>query len=72
MIGQGRVLIVDDEPKLVRLVKEILLATGYEVITAGTGQQAIEATALEQPDLVLLDIMWRVACASFRISPSSC
>jgi two-component system KDP operon response regulator KdpE len=57
MIGQGRVLIVDDEPKLVRLVKEILLATGYEVITAGTGQQAIEATALEQPDLVLLDIM---------------
>jgi two-component system, OmpR family, KDP operon response regulator KdpE len=57
MIGKGRILIVDDEPKLVRLVKEILLATGYEVITAGTGQQAIEATALEQPDLVLLDIM---------------
>jgi two-component system KDP operon response regulator KdpE len=61
MIRQGLILIVDDEPKLVRLVKEILLATGYEVITAGTGQQAIEATALEQPDLILLDIMMLTA-----------
>jgi two-component system KDP operon response regulator KdpE len=57
MMSQSRILIVDDEPKLVRLVKEILLATGYDVITAGTGQQAIEVAALEQPDLVLLDIM---------------
>ena len=54
---RGRILIVDDEPKLVRLVREILLATGYEGITAASGQQAIEMVALEQPDLVLLDIM---------------
>ncbi len=57
MMGQSRILIVDDEPKLVRLVKEILLATGYVVMITGTGQQAIEAVAIEQPDLVLLDIM---------------
>jgi two-component system KDP operon response regulator KdpE len=57
MKDQDCVLIVDDEPKLVRLVKEILLATGYEVLIAGTGQQAIEMVALEQPDLVLLDVM---------------
>jgi two-component system KDP operon response regulator KdpE len=57
MKDQSCVLIVDDEPKLVRLVKEILLATGYEVLIAGTGQQAIEMVALERPDLVLLDIM---------------
>jgi len=57
MISRGRILVVDDEPKLIRLVKEILLATGYEVLTAGFGQQAIEMLALEQPDLVLLDIM---------------
>lgn len=57
MKDQNYVLIVDDEPKLVRLVKEILLATGYEVLIAGTGQQAIEMVALEQPDLVLLDVM---------------
>jgi two-component system KDP operon response regulator KdpE len=57
MKDQCCILIVDDEPKLVRLVKEILLATGYEVLTAGTGKQAIEMVAIEQPDLVLLDIM---------------
>jgi len=52
----GRILIVDDEPKLVRLVQEILLATGYEVLAASSGEQAIGMVALEQPDLVILDI----------------
>jgi two-component system KDP operon response regulator KdpE len=52
-----RILIVDDEPKLVHLVREILLATGYEVMAASSGEQAIEMVALEQPDLVLLDIV---------------
>lgn len=52
-----RILIVDDEPKLVRLAREVLLATGFEVLTAGEGRRAIELVALEQPDLVLLDIM---------------
>ena len=52
-----RVLIVDDEPKLVRLAREVLQATGFDVLTAATGQEAIEAVALEQPDLVLLDNM---------------
>ncbi len=53
----GCILVVDDEPKLVRLVREILLATGYEVLAASSGDQAIEMVALEQPDLVILDIM---------------
>jgi two-component system KDP operon response regulator KdpE len=56
MMAKERILIVDDDPKLVRLVREVLTATGYEVLTTGNGEQAIELTALEQPDLVLLDI----------------
>lgn len=52
-----RILIVDDEPKLVRLAREILTATGFEVLTAGEGRRAIELVALDQPDLILLDIM---------------
>lgn len=51
------ILIVDDEPKLVRLVREVLLATGYEVSAASSGEQAIEMVALEQPDLIILDIV---------------
>lgn len=51
------ILIVDDEPKLVRLAREVLLATGFAVLEASSGKQALEMVALEQPDLILLDIM---------------
>lgn len=56
-MGPGRILIVDDEPKLVRLVSEILQATGYEVSAACSGDQALKLVAIEQPDLVILDIL---------------
>jgi two-component system KDP operon response regulator KdpE len=52
-----RILVVDDEPKLVRLVREVLTATGYQVSAAGSGNAAIEMVAIEQPDLVLLDVL---------------
>jgi two-component system KDP operon response regulator KdpE len=64
----GRILIVDDEPKLVRLVREILLATGYDVLTAGTGEQALEQVALEQPELVILDIMLRDGMDGYQVA----
>ena len=51
------ILIVDDEPKLVRLVNEILQATGYEGVAASRGDQALKMAAVEQPDLIILDIM---------------
>lgn len=51
------ILIVDDEPKLVRLAQELLTATGFTTLSASNGQQAVEMVALEQPDLILLDIM---------------
>ena len=52
-----RILIVDDDPRIIRLVREVLSAKGYEVIIQNDGQGAIEAIALEQPDLVVLDIL---------------
>jgi len=54
---EARVLVVDDEPKLVRLVREVLTATGYAVMYTGSGENAVEMTALEKPDLILLDIV---------------
>jgi len=56
-IDKQKVLVVDDEPKLVRLVKEVLTATGFDVISVGDGNSAIEAITMENPDLVLLDIV---------------
>jgi two-component system KDP operon response regulator KdpE len=51
-----KILVVDDEPRVVRLVTEVLGAVGYDVVAAARGEPAIEMVALEQPDLVLLDI----------------
>lgn len=53
----GRILVVDDEPKVVHLVREVLTAAGYEVLAAYNGEHAIETVAIEQPDLVLLDVV---------------
>jgi two-component system KDP operon response regulator KdpE len=52
-----KILVVDDQPRVVRLVSEVLKAMGYQVIAAASGKSAIEMVALEQPDLVLLDIL---------------
>lgn len=52
-----RILVVDDEPRFVRLVEANLLTEGYEVLKAGGGQEAVDITAKEKPDMVLLDVM---------------
>lgn len=57
VMEKARILLVDDEPRLIHLVREVLGAKGYEVLTAVSGDHAIEMAALEQPDLILLDIV---------------
>jgi len=52
-----KILVVEDAPRVMRLVTEVLQATGYQVIAASSGQPAIEVATLEQPDLILLDIL---------------
>jgi adenylate cyclase len=56
-IPAARVLVVDDEPKNVRLLEAILTPRGYDVPTASTGERALEMIAEDPPDLVLLDIV---------------
>ena len=52
-----KILIVEDSPRVVQLVRVVLEAVGYEVIAAGDGTAGIERAALDQPDLILLDIL---------------
>lgn len=56
-MNKKKILIVDDEPRLVRLVKVNLLASGYQVGIAGDGKTAIELLEASQYDLLILDIM---------------
>jgi two-component system KDP operon response regulator KdpE len=51
-----KILVVDDEPRVVQLVRNVLEAVGYEVVAAMSGEAAIDTVALEEPDLILLDI----------------
>lgn len=51
-----RVLVVDDEPQIRRALRTSLEAHGYEVATAGTGEEGVLAAAETAPDLVLLDL----------------
>ena len=51
-----RILVVDDEPRYLRVLQVTLNAYGYEVLTAQAGASAITLAAVEQPDLILLDI----------------
>ncbi|MBM4431325.1 MAG: response regulator transcription factor [Chloroflexi bacterium] len=56
--GEGRlVLVVDDEPRMIRFVRMNLELEGYQVSTASTGLEAVEKVRKEIPDLVILDIM---------------
>jgi CheY-like chemotaxis protein len=52
-----KILAVDDEPSICKLVETALTGRGYEVVTAHDGEEAIDKVALEHPDLIVLDIM---------------
>jgi len=51
-----KILVIDDEPDTLGLLKATLAAGGYEVITALSGEEGLRKVKLEKPDLVLLDI----------------
>src|SRR2546428_12601740 len=54
------ILCVDDEAEMLRFLKESLTRRGYDVLTAASGQQAMETLRQAKPDCILLDIMMPV------------
>ncbi len=52
-----RVLVVDDEPHIVEVVRAYLVQEGYEVSTASDGDAALERARTDAPDLIVLDVM---------------
>jgi two-component system, OmpR family, response regulator VicR len=53
----NKIMVVDDEPDVVDLVKLVLESDGFDVVTAYSGKEALDKIVKEMPDLVLLDIM---------------
>lgn len=54
---QARILVVDDEPQIRRVLKTALVAKGYEVLAAKSGEEALELLRSQGVDLIVLDLM---------------
>ncbi|MGD0781082.1 MAG: response regulator transcription factor [Dehalococcoidales bacterium] len=57
MVRQFRVLIVDDEPRILKFLDLKLKASGYDVLTANNGPEAIAQVQAQEPDLLVLDVV---------------
>lgn len=56
-MNQFRVLIVDDEPRILKFLELKLKASGYKVLTASNGFEALEQAEAQEPNLVVLDVL---------------
>lgn len=74
MSTPAKILVVDDEPRAVTLLRNLLLPEGYHVLTAHSGAEALAVAKQEIPDVVLLDVMMPeldgfAVCAQLREDP---
>ncbi|MGQ0632131.1 MAG: response regulator [Sporichthyaceae bacterium] len=75
-MAMSRILVVDDTPRNIRLLEAVLVPRGYEVLCAGSGEEALEMVAKEHPDLLLLDLMMpgingHEVCRRLRADPAT-
>jgi two-component system OmpR family response regulator len=56
-LSQSKILVVEDDPTLMEVLKYNLTKEGYAVISAADGLQGVEAARREKPDLIILDVM---------------
>ena len=52
-----KILVIDDEPKIVEICMDYLHSAGFDVVTAADGVQGLAQARLQKPDLVVLDLM---------------
>jgi DNA-binding response OmpR family regulator len=57
LVKRFRILVVDDEERIVNFLRSKLKASGYEVLTAGNGVEGLEQVQAQEPDLIVLDLL---------------
>jgi two-component system KDP operon response regulator KdpE len=55
-VSAARILVVDDEPQIRRVLRTTLASRGYEIVDAASGEEAVEGIRATRPDLILLDV----------------
>jgi DNA-binding response OmpR family regulator len=73
---QACILVVDDEPQNLELIEAMLLPSGYEVLLAGRGEEALRLARERKPDLIVLDLMMPgmsgfEVCARMKTDPQT-
>lgn len=63
-----QVLVVDDDPDFVEVIRSVLKTEGYEVLSASSGDEALRLMRVARPDLVILDVMMRGVLDGVRAS----
>ena len=76
MTTPAKILVVDDTPKNVKLLADLLTVKGYSVVTAASGVEALRQVEAEKPDLVLLDVVMPEmsgyeVCRKIRANPAT-
>jgi two-component system, cell cycle response regulator DivK len=56
VMSQSRILVVEDNPKNLKLVRDVLTFSGFEVIEATSGEDGVRLAHEELPDLILMDL----------------
>ncbi|MBN2130607.1 MAG: response regulator [Sedimentisphaerales bacterium] len=67
-MGQGRILIIDDDPDITEAMTVVLENKGYEVQSALDGTEGMERLKQARPDLIVLDVMMRTSQEGFDFS----
>jgi len=67
-MSSARILVVDDDPDFVEIMRTILESNDYQVVTASNGQQAMSQVKAQRPDLMILDIMMSTVLDGLDVS----
>lgn len=64
----AKILIIDDDPDLVESMRVVLGSKGYDIVTASSGEEGLEKTKQNNPDLIILDIMMETVDKGFDVA----
>jgi CheY-like chemotaxis protein len=67
-MSSARILVVDDDPDFVEIMRTILESNDYQVVTASNGTQALSQVKAQRPDLMILDIMMSTVLDGLDVS----
>ncbi len=67
-MAKAKILLVDDDPDIVDAMQLVLEGNGYEVVSAGSAEEGLDAVVTQKPDMVVLDVMMEHDTVGFHMA----